>query len=717
MARAAETLSTALEEYEPNLAALVDVVVPEFADWCAVDVVEADGTLRRLAVRHGAERGDQCSVRFDHLLTEWPTLAQRSVVQGGAQLHWSTPTDSAPGGSGGPGPGSRSYLIAPIRAREQTFGIISCVTDPDRRGYRPSDLTVAEELAGRGAITVERVLLYREVKNSAQASERAAGRWRALIEATPAGIVEVDLAGRIVLWNRFAATMFGWPDGPDTSVSAPSFPVAIAGPIAALWARAVEGKKTLTTDVSGVVAGSQSRDLTVSAAPLVSAGGTVEGILTLAVDVTERKLLEEGMREAQRMEAIGQVAGGVAHDFNNLLTVITGYTDLVRRKSGLDESSREMLEGISEAAEQAAMLTGQLLTIGRRQEAKPVVLEPNAALRSLADVLARILGIDIALRWSLDAEAGNIHIDPARFEQLILNLAINGRDAMPAGGCLEIGSAPASLDPEEADGLDLEPGRYVRITVADTGIGMDDETRRRCFEAFFTTKDRSKGTGLGLAAVHGIVAEGSGAIAVSSELGQGTRFDIYLPTSSDQVAVRRRRPGARRSQGGGDGAGGGGPGGRPAPDQPGPGPGRLSGPGGGRRRNGPQGQRAVGRADRAGRDRCGHARHAGSGGGGAVEADTAFDRGAVRVGLHGRDNASPRASPPAPSAFWPSRSSPVSYRRGSGTSSTTISARLEAVADAPDGHDPLWPVGIGLDLAPHPSDVLGHRRLVLPFAR
>jgi PAS domain S-box-containing protein len=367
-------------------------------------------------------------------------------------------------------------------------------------------------------------------------------RWRALIEATPAGIVEVDLAGRILLWNRFAATMFGWPNEAGSRRAAPAFPGDAAERIAGLCARAAEGKETLTTELSGVAAGGRTRELTVSAAPLVSAGGTVQGILTLAVDVTEQKLLERGMREAQRMEAIGQLAGGVAHDFNNLLTVITGYSDLLRRRLDLDESGSEMLQGISDAADQASLLTGQLLTIGRRQDAKPVVIDPNVALRSLAEVLERILGIDIALRWSLDPRAGNIHIDPARFEQLILNLAINARDAMPTGGRLEIASSLAQLGADEAAAIGLEPGDYVRITVADTGVGMDEETRRRCFEAFFTTKERSKGTGLGLAAVHGVVSESRGTITVTSEPGKGARFNIYLPSSKEHAAASMAEP-------------------------------------------------------------------------------------------------------------------------------------------------------------------------------
>jgi PAS domain S-box-containing protein len=530
LARAAETLSTALAEYDANLAALVDVVVPEFADWCAVDAVDDDGSRRRLATRHGTDRGAACTAGFPLAIPEWSGLAERAVSESRAQLHWTPRVERSPEQSGGEGSGGRSCLVAPIRARGRTFGLISCATDAGRRGYRSSDLAVAEELADRASTTVERVLLYRDVQTRE-------ARWRALIEAAPAGIVEVDLDGRVVLWNRFAASMFGWPDEADPAGGAPSFPGDAAERIDALCRRAAQGEETLTTELSGVVAGERTLELTFSAAPLVAAGGRVQGILTLTVDVTDQKLFERGLREAQRMEAIGQVAGGVAHDFNNLLTVITGYADLLRRQADLEDGSREMLEGLIDAADHASILTGQLLAIGRRQDAKPVVLAPDAALRALAEVLERILGIEIELRWTLDPEAGNIHIDPARFEQVILNLAINARDAMPSGGCLQIGTTPVPLSPEEAGALGLEPGRYVRITVADTGVGMDEETRRRCFEAFFTTKERTKGTGLGLAAVHGVVTESRGTIVVNSEEGKGTTFEIYLPNSEQSALV------------------------------------------------------------------------------------------------------------------------------------------------------------------------------------
>jgi signal transduction histidine kinase/ActR/RegA family two-component response regulator len=326
--------------------------------------------------------------------------------------------------------------------------------------------------------------------------------------------------------------MFGWSaDGQGPSDDPVAWPEETAKRLAPFWDRAAEGEEVSDAQVTVTVAGGEDRDLSVSTAPLRAANGRVQGILTLAVDVTERRRFQEGLREAQRMEALGQVAGGVAHDFNNLLTVITGYADLLTRRLTLDKEDQQLFDNIRSAADRASVLTNQLLTISRRQVAKPTVLAPNTTLQAIGDVLQRILGIDVALQWDFDPEAGNIRMDPGHFEQLILNLAINARDAMPSGGCLKIATSGESLGMAAAAALRIEPGRHVRISITDTGLGMDEETRRRCMEPFFTTKDRSKGTGLGLAAVKGIVEESGGAIEIDSEVGRGTVFTLHLPAA------------------------------------------------------------------------------------------------------------------------------------------------------------------------------------------
>jgi PAS domain S-box-containing protein len=370
-----------------------------------------------------------------------------------------------------------------------------------------------------------------------RAVESRQARWRALIEATPAGIVEVDLAGHILLWNRFAATMFGWPSHDDPSRPAPSFPGDALVLLTDLWSRAAARLTTVEIEWSHLMAGGETRHLAFSAAPMLSADGQAQAMLTLAVDITDRKRLEAGLREAQRIEAIGQVGGGVAHDFNNLLTVIAGYTALLLGRGDLDDSGRQMLDGISDAADRATVLTGQLLTFSRRQSPNPVVLAPTLALLALAQVLDRILGVDITLRWNLDDTTGNVRIDASRFEQVILNLAINARDAMPGGGYLDIVSRPEVIDSAGGARLSLAAGRYIHMSVSDTGTGMDVETKRSCFDPFFTTKDRSKGTGLGLAAVRGIATENGGGISVTSAPGRGTTFDVYLPRTDEALAV------------------------------------------------------------------------------------------------------------------------------------------------------------------------------------
>ena len=251
----------------------------------------------------------------------------------------------------------------------------------------------------------------------------------------------------------------------------------------------------------------------------------VHGILR---DATERRRLEEQLLQAQKMEAIGRLAGGVAHDFNNLLTVINGYSDMLLNDLAADDPERSAVEEIRGAGERAAALTKQLLTFGRRQIRRPRPLDLNALIRGAERMLQRLIDENILLETNLGPELGLIEADPGQMNQLLLNLSVNARDAMPDGGRLVISTANSHFDPEKAP-PGCPPGDYVKLTVADTGAGMNEETMRHIFEPFFTTKPSGLGAGLGLATVYAIVKQGGGCIRVDSAPGKGCSFEIRLP--------------------------------------------------------------------------------------------------------------------------------------------------------------------------------------------
>ena len=246
------------------------------------------------------------------------------------------------------------------------------------------------------------------------------------------------------------------------------------------------------------------------------------GAVVVFNDITRRQQAEDQLRQVQKMEAVGQLAGGVAHDFNNLLTIINGYGELLRSRLPPGDPNREMLDTIVKAGERAATLTRQLLTFSRKQVVAPRVLDLNGVVSDMEKMLRRVIAEDIALTTSLQPDLGQIKADPGQLEQVLMNLAVNARDAMPQGGKLLI----------ETTNMD-RPGPYVMLAVSDSGHGMTPEVKARIFEPFFTTKETGNGTGLGLATVHGIVQQCGGYIEVESQPGAGTTFRIFLPRTEE----------------------------------------------------------------------------------------------------------------------------------------------------------------------------------------
>lgn len=309
----------------------------------------------------------------------------------------------------------------------------------------------------------------------------------------------------------------------------------------ALWAAITAGRNWKGTIVNKRKDGSlYVEETTIS--PVRNEEGEIVNFVAVKRDISERlrmeeerEKLEERVRSAQRLEAVGRLAGGVAHDFNNLLNVILGYGDLALQQLHPQDPLRANLQQMIAAGQRAAALTRQLLAFSRRQALEPKVLNLNDLIRNLEKLLGRLIGEDIALELALAQDLGRVLADPGQVEQVIMNLVVNARDAMPDGGKLLIETANVELDEAyAARHPEVEPGQYVMLAVTDTGCGMTEAIMDRIFDPFFTTKDRDKGTGLGLSTVHGIVKQSGGSIWVYSEVGRGTTFKVYLPRTEMQ---------------------------------------------------------------------------------------------------------------------------------------------------------------------------------------
>ena len=251
-------------------------------------------------------------------------------------------------------------------------------------------------------------------------------------------------------------------------------------------------------------------------------------------------MLQRQLRQTQKLEAIGRLSGGIAHDFNNLLTVISGYNDMIRAVLPADSETWEWAAEVAKAAERATALTNQLLAFSRREVTQPRVLSLNDMISDLDKMLGRIVGKDVRIALSLKPNLEHIKGDPGQISQVLTNLVINARDAMPRGGIVTIATASIEFNPSVAAEHGLAAGRYVHLSVSDVGCGMDQDTQQHLFEPFFTTKPKGEGTGLGLSIVYGIVSQLRGEISVASEVGVGTTFTIWLPATSEPPVERRR---------------------------------------------------------------------------------------------------------------------------------------------------------------------------------
>ena len=371
----------------------------------------------------------------------------------------------------------------------------------------------------------------REGARRAEAASRASHQTlQALIQAAPVAIWVLDVSERVALWNPAAARIFGWTEQEVLGCALPFLSRDRADAYHGLLQRALAGET-----LAGVELRRRRRDgtfITVSlaVAPLHGPSGLVEGTMAVVADLTEHRALEEQVRQLQKMEAVSRLAGGIAHDFNNMLGVITGLTQLVLERSDLEEALRHDVQLIDATAERAALLTRQLLAFSRKQVLRPTVLSLSDLIANLEPLLRRLIRADIELVSRVVPGACDVKADGTQLEQIVLNLAVNARDAMPEGGRLTIDTTEVELRDEFVDRSSALPaGDYVMLRVTDTGIGMDAAVQARLFEPFFTTKEPGKGTGLGLATVYGIVSQSGGAIRVSSAPGKGTTFKIYLP--------------------------------------------------------------------------------------------------------------------------------------------------------------------------------------------
>lgn len=668
-------LDAATEDYEEALDSVAAACVTDFADVCVIETIAADGRIRVSAYRSTATHGMSLPESWTPLgrvvsPERRPVLVFDSIIP---DEHAGTPDQHA-----GPHPtgattttrqvmgrlGAQSLLAVPITSSGVTLGWLVALMGPNRRGFRPSALRIATDLAGRIGTAMHSLMIRREMQATAReqtrtvrrlrrlaaaatnlagaattqtvldtacleacaiheargamaqwlkadgsavrgaagtvdevaaerafeavtrgrvsrgpgwiayplpnsdpwqhgalvvflsddmtsddepvlsslaslipvAFERALGtetalkheaRLRAVVDSSPVALIEVDPAGGVGSANRRAQELFGWPPNPGGWL----LPDALRAEVVALCAEVVETGQLVSRS-----AAVEGRELSLSGAALPPVSSAAPSVLVAGVDLTDVRRAERALIQAQRLDAMGQVAGRVAHDFNNLLTLIIGYASILRRGME-DQRQLEMVANIESASKRAATLTQQMLDMTRQRVDTGVVTDLGAAVTGLDAVLARVAGPQVDLRIRASRNIIKVRLDPSETEQIVVNLVINACDAMASQGRIDVGVQVAAPPPSEVQRLDLPAGPLALLTVADDGPGMPPEVLARCLEPFFTTKERGRGTGLGLPTVYGLVRERGGQLHIESTVGEGTSIRIWLPIERDAVVT------------------------------------------------------------------------------------------------------------------------------------------------------------------------------------
>ncbi len=557
LAEATGRVATSLD-LDVTLESIGTLAVPDLADGCVIDLLPVDGQPARTTVAHvdaaRAERVRETRRRYPVDPQDSSTLAeaiatrqpQLKVEITGAVLE-GLDRDAAHLELLRAG-GARSCVTAPLEARGRVLGTLTLISTRPERRFGRADVALAEQIARKAALAVDNALLYREAIVARSEARRQVEFTSAITSSLGEGVFALDPQGRITVLNQAAAEVLGWRESDliGQRAEASFHPAHTTNGAPCVLLEGLEaGRTTRHEDDVFVGRTGQAVPVSMTASPILAQGRPAGAVIVFR-DVSLRKALESRLREAHKMEAVGQLAGGIAHDFNNILTAILGYSELLGKRAGADDRLARGIEEIRKAAERAAGLTRQLLAFGRKQRLAPAVVDLEATLARLAPTLARVVGerVEVGVRHA--PGAGRVKVDPNLLDEALTRLAMNARDAMPDGGRFTIETDDADLDGAYASRhVDVAPGAYVRITVGDTGLGMDTTTAAHAFEPFYTTKEVGRGSGLGLAMVHGFVRQSGGHIELTSAPGKGTTIRIFLPRADEPA----RTPGQPRQAG------------------------------------------------------------------------------------------------------------------------------------------------------------------------